>query len=108
MVKFIFSNIIGAFVFNESWDIIDSILFKDIEQYNDKKSYEEKLRKNHNSIEPDENALQNILISFKDKKYFSEFNARNIKITKKSIKDSVKTDLLILQTASSIESAGER
>ena len=103
MTKFIFSNIIGAFVFNESGNILDSVLFKDIEQYNDRKSFEEKLRQKHSAIAPDENALQNLLTSFKDKRYFSEFNARNIKATKKSIKDSVKTDLLILQTASCIE-----
>src|SRR3989338_4248993 len=103
MAKFIFSNVIGAFVFDESSRIIEEIHFKDVEQYNDRSAYEEKLRQKHNAIKPDENALQNILSAFKDKRYFPDFNARNIKITKTSIKESVKKDLLIVQASSSIE-----
>lgn len=103
MAKFIFSNIVGSFVFDENSKIIDKVLFNDVEQYKDRIGYGEKLRQKHNAIVPGENDLQNILAAFKDKKYFTDFNFRNLKITKNSIKESVKTDLLILQAASAIE-----
>ncbi len=104
MAKFIFSNVIGTFVFDEHGKAIDSILFKDAEQFINKSAHEEKLKQRHIGIKsPDENVLQSILLFFKDKKYFPDFNARNIKITRSSIKESVKKDLLIAQTASSID-----
>ncbi|MEK6949763.1 MAG: hypothetical protein AABX34_06065 [Nanoarchaeota archaeon] len=103
MPKFIFSNIIGSFVFNENYKIIDEILFKDIEQYSNKSVYEEKLKEKHKDAAiPDEDSLKHILLAFKDKKYFSDFSIRNIKITKKSLKESVKSDLLIIQAISAI------
>jgi len=104
MVKFIFSNVIGSFVFNENYKLVDELLFKNIEQYKDKNEYEEKLRQKHgNPVIPTENDLSNILLFFKDKKYFSQFYKKNLEITRGSIKESVNNDLLILQTNNSIE-----
>ena len=101
--KFIFSNIIGCFVFDENYRIIDEILFKDIEQYSNKSIYEEKLMEKHrDAIIPDEDSLHHILLVFKNKKYFPDFSSRNIKITKSSLKESVKSDLLIIQAISAI------
>ena len=45
MTKFIFSNIIGTFVFNDSYKLVDVLLFKNLQQYKNKKVYEEKLKK---------------------------------------------------------------
>ncbi|MCH8329360.1 MAG: hypothetical protein IIB81_03125 [Nanoarchaeota archaeon] len=104
MAKFIFSNIIGSFVFNENYKLIDGLLFKNIEQYENKKEYEEKLIKKHNGLAvPKDNDLYNILLFFKDKKYFSQFYKKNLEITKTSIKESVNNDKLIIQTINSIE-----
>ena len=104
MAKFLFSNVIGAFVFNENYKIIDEILFNDIEQYSNKSAYEEKLRERHkDAIAPDEGSLHHILLAFKDKKYFSDFSSKNIKLTKISLKESVKKDILITQAISAIE-----
>ena len=65
---------------------------------------EEKLKKKHGSIATSTDAdLYNILLFFKDKKYFSQFYNKNLEITKSSIKDSVNNDALIIQTISSIE-----
>ncbi|MBW2976609.1 hypothetical protein KY347_04140 [Candidatus Woesearchaeota archaeon] len=102
--KFIFSNVIGSFVFSEKYKLIDGLLFKDIEQYKNKKTYEEKLIKKHGKPEvAKDNGLYNILLVFKDKKYFSQFYNKNIEATKKSIKNSVNNDALIMQAISSIE-----
>ena len=104
MPKFIFSNAIGSFVFSESCKIADELVFKDIEQYANKKIYEEKLREKHRDVAaPDENSLHQILLAFKDKKYFSDFLNKNLELTRKSLKESVKKDLLIVQAVSCIK-----
>jgi len=103
MTKFIFSNVIGSFVYNEGYNLVDGLLFKDIEQYKNKKKYDEKLAKKHiNIASPKDKDLINILLFFKDKKYFSQFYKKNLEITKNSVKESVNNDSLIIQTISGI------
>lgn len=104
MSKFIFSNIIGSFVFNENCTLVDGLLFKDIEQYKNKKVYEEKLKEKHkDATTPAEKELYNILLFFKNKKYFSQFHNKNLDITRNSVRESVNNDLLIIQTINSID-----
>ncbi len=103
MPKFIFSNIIGSFVFNDNYKLVDGLLFKDTGQFKDKKTYEDKLMQKHNDLEtPTDEDLYNILMFFKDKKYYSQFYKRNLEITKNSIKGSVNNDGLIIQTINGI------
>ena len=104
MPKFLFSNIIGSFVFDESYKPVDGLLFKDIEQYKNKKEYEEKLKQKHkDATTPAEKELYNALLLFKNKKYFSQFHNKNIELTKIFIRESVNNDLLIIQTINSID-----
>ena len=104
MPKFIFSSIIGSFVFNENYTLVDGLLFKDIEQYKNKKEYEEKLKHKHkDAATPTEKELYNILLFFKNKKYFSQFHNKNLGITRNSVRESVNNDLLIIQTINSID-----
>ena len=104
MSKFIFSNIVGTFIFNENYTLMDGLLFKDIEQYKNKKVYEDKLIKKYKKVSKlNEKNIYNILLFFKNKKYFSEFYKKNLEITKNSIKNSVSNDLLIINTISNIE-----
>jgi nucleolar protein 56 len=104
MAKFIFSNVIGSFVFDESYKLADGLLFKDAGQYKDKRIYEDKLLKKHGELEAPKDAdLYNILLFFKNKKYYPQFYNKNLVLTKSSIKESVNNDLLIIQTISSIE-----
>ena len=42
-VKFIFSNILGSFVFSQNYKLLDGLLFKDIAQYKDKKKIRRKI-----------------------------------------------------------------
>jgi nucleolar protein 56 len=103
MAKFIFSNVIGSFVF-ENFKIVDSIIFKSTEDYKGKKKFEEKLIKKHGNLqEPKDKELYSILSFFKDKRYFSQFYNHNLNLTRDSIKDSVSSDLLIIQATSCIE-----
>jgi len=104
MPKFIFTNLIGSFVFSESHKLIDGLLFKDIQQYKAKEEYEEKLMQKHaNLIIPKDKDLHNILLYFKNKKYYPQFCKQNLELTRTSIKESVNNDNLIIQTISSIE-----
>ena len=104
MAKLIFSNVIGSFVFNENCKLVDGLLFKDIEHYNNKDEYEEKLIQKHKDIaRPKGDELFNILLFFKNKKYFSQFCNKNIELTRDAIRKSVGNDSLIIQTINSIE-----
>jgi len=104
MTKFIFSNVIGSFVFDENYKLADGLLFKDIEQYKNKKDHEEKLRQKHgNLVIPIDKDHYEILLFFKNKKYYSQFYNKNLKITKNAIKESVNNDALIIQTINSTE-----
>src|SRR3989338_6393095 len=103
MAKFIFTNMLGSFVFDENCSVIDQALFKDIDQYKNKKQYQEKLIQKHKGLaEPDDRQLFKILSFFKNREYFSEFHKKNLELTKKSIKESVNNGLFIVQTASII------
>lgn len=104
MARFIFTSILGTFVFNQNYKLVDGLLFKNIEQFNNKKEHEDKLKEKHkNLLEPNDKHLSNILEFFNNKKYFSQFYKQNLEFTRKSIKESVNNDSLIIQTISCIE-----
>ena len=105
MAKYLFSNLIGSFVFDEHFKVVDKILFKDIKQFENKSQFEEKLKNKHRDVNVtiEENQLKKILLFFKNNKYFNDFYKKNLLLTKEKIKDSVSDDLLIIQTISNIE-----
>ena len=82
-MKYTFNNILGNFILDEKFKIVDT---------KDKKKLEE-VPKGKISL---------VLANFKDKKYYSEFYEKNLKLTKKGIKASVSEDLLIIQTIASV------
>lgn len=101
--KYIFSNLIGVFVFNEHFRPIKSIMFKNNEQYNDRARYEKDFLKKYADLKkPEEKELKRILEFFKKKEYFNEFYTRNLALTRQLIKESVKEDNLIMQSISNI------
>jgi nucleolar protein 56 len=103
MSKYIFSNLIGAFVFDGKFNLEDSILLKDLKDFENKEKFEEKLSKKHKDLKkPNNNELKTILNFFKNKKYYSDFYSKNLQLTKKQIKESVNEDLLIIQAVSNI------
>lgn len=104
MANYIFSNLIGSFVFDEKFKVKDSIIFGNLKDYEKKKEFEEKLIKKYKDLKnPDNSELKKILPFFKNKKYFSDFSEKNFILTKKQIKDSVNEDFLIIQTINNIE-----
>lgn len=90
--KFIFSNILGSFVFNSKYMAID--------RANDEKRLAAKYS---NLFQPEGEELRGILEHFKDNKSFSEFYKKNIALTKQQVKASVKEDNLIINAINNIE-----
>lgn len=101
---YLFSNILGAFIFDAQFSIVDKILFKDLEDYKNKDVFIEKIRKKYKDLkEPDENILKNILAYFKDSKFIENFYNKNLQLTKSDIKSSVINDTLLMQSINLID-----
>ena len=101
---YIFSNILGAFVFDDQFQVVDELLFKDIDDYKNKEESIQKLKNKHNNAkEADKEELKNILPYFKNKKFYSDFYYKNLNLTKLEVKNSVNEDVLIIQSIKSID-----
>ena len=101
---YLFVNILGAFVFDEKFNVADSILFRNTEEFQNKENAIKKLKNKHpNTKESDENTLKNILPHFKNAEFFSGFFQKNIELTKIDLKNSVTKDILLMQSINSAE-----
>ncbi|MFH1642926.1 MAG: hypothetical protein ABIC04_08590 [Nanoarchaeota archaeon] len=101
--KYIYSNIIGTFVFNEHFKPMNSIMFKNTNEYAQKEKYEKDFSKKYSHLKkPEGKELEKILEYFKKPEYFKEFRTKNIVITRQLIKKSVKDELLIIQAINNI------
>lgn len=88
-MKYLYTNIISSFVLDEKLKIIDE-------------GKESALKKKHKTEPLPQDKLPQILLLFKDKKYYQEFYQKNLQLTKQSIKQSVNEDQLIIQAISNI------
>ncbi len=101
---YLFSNILGVFVFDEQFNVVDEILFKNLEDYKNKEKFIVKIQSKHENIkELDDYALKRILSYFKNKNFFQEFHRLNIELTKSDIKNSVTSDILIAQSINLVD-----
>jgi nucleolar protein 56 len=82
-MKYLFKNIIGEFVFDENFKLVEGSKEKDLQ-------------------EVPKDKLVEVLKYFKDKKYYSQFYSENLKITKQKIKESVSEDWLIIQAIANV------
>ena len=100
----IFSNILGVFVFDEDFKVVDEILFKDLEEYRNKDKLIEGIKNKYKNInQTGEKILENILLYFKDKNFFNDFYDKNLQLTKLNVKNSVNNDALLIQAINSID-----
>ena len=100
----IFSNILGAFVFDDEFNAVDEILFKDVKDYGNKEESIQKLKNKHKDAkEADKEALKNILGYFKNEKFHKDFYDKNLKLTKLEVKNSVNEDILVIQSIKAID-----
>ena len=87
---YLFPNILGVFVFDENVNVVDEILFKNIEDYRNKEKFIEKLAGRHKNLrELDENIVKKILLQFSSKKFSHDFYDKNLELTKNDVKGSV-------------------
>src|SRR3989338_510624 len=102
-MPYIFSNILGAFAFNDDLHLIDKVLFRNNYGSNDKDNAIGILKSKYKGIrEPEEKELGEILSYFKKKEFFPDFYKHNMNVTKEGLRNSVKDDLLIIQAIGSI------
>ncbi len=101
-MNYIFTNILGTFIFNENGTIIDSQLFKSIEEYKHKEQSEAKLQKKHQAQPLPKDKLPQALLAFKDQKYYQDFYNKNLELTKLALKHAVNEDHLIMQAIANI------
>jgi nucleolar protein 56 len=102
--KYIFSNVMGSFVFNEHFNVIDKKLFINNEQFIDKEKVEQELYEKYKNLnKPEGKELSKVLAFFKQDEFFEGFRKMNLELTKKAVRDSVKDDLLIIQTINNID-----
>lgn len=100
---YIFSNIIGIFVFDDKFKIVDEILFKDFEDYQKKDKFIQQIQNKHKNLkELDDEAIKKILFYFKNKKFFFDFRNKNLQLAKLDVKNSVIDDVLIIQAINTI------
>ncbi|MBI2662526.1 hypothetical protein HYX11_03640 [Candidatus Woesearchaeota archaeon] len=102
-MNYLFTNIIGTFILDDHFKIIDQITFKTVQDYLTKETSEQKLTKKHpltKPLPPEKLALA--LNNFRNKKYHLEFYQKNLSLTKKAIRNSVTEDQLIIQAIANI------
>ncbi|MDP2749817.1 MAG: hypothetical protein Q8O89_03220 [Nanoarchaeota archaeon] len=127
MEFYVFSNCLGVFVFDESFKVVDKtdISPKDFDAISKskwietEKNFLEKLAKQKDSkiffagfksekienveITYESDKLTNILKHFKSREFFTKFYDVNLLQTKLKVKESVKEDLLLIQSIHNIE-----
>lgn len=103
-MKYLFSNVLGSFVFNNQFKLVEKIDFRNASDYWRREQIEDKLKKKYKDWrEVPEEKLSDVLGFFKDKKYFENFYSINLDLTKQKIRESISEDLLIIQTISNVE-----
>ena len=102
---YIFSNLIGVFVFDEQFNVVDQMLFANLEDYKNKQKFIEKLKNRGflNLKEPDKDEFKKILLFFKSKIFLNEFYNKNLELTRLDVKNSVYDDTLIIQSINLVE-----
>ena len=101
-MNYIFTNILGTFILDEKLTIIDSLLFKSIEEYKDKETFKAKLNKKHNAQPLPKERLPQALLLFKEVKYYQDFYQKNLELTKEGLKQAVNEDNLVMQAIANI------
>ena len=101
---YLFSNILGVFVFDSEFNVVDELHFKNSEELDNRQKFIEKIKSKHKALkEPESDELKNILSYFRSKKFLQEFYSKNLHITKEDVRNSVNCDNFIVQAIKSID-----
>lgn len=115
---YLYSNILGTFVFNQNFQLREKILFDEQslksnlgllqsgEQLESEKIFLEKFKNIVNLREkPDEKALEKVFEALASQK--DNFYMMNLSLTRSQIRESITKDLLIIQASGSIDELGK-
>lgn len=101
---YLFSSILGVFVFDEKFNVVDEVLFKNLEDYKNKERFIEEIKNKHKNLqEPNEESLKKILSYFKNKIFFNDFHNKNLQLTKSDVKNSATSDILLIQAINCVD-----
>ncbi|MDP3764984.1 MAG: hypothetical protein Q8R04_00575 [Nanoarchaeota archaeon] len=101
---YLFSNILGVFIFDEKFNVVDEILFNNFEDYQNKEKFIEKIKNKHKNLkELSDESLKKFLLYFKNNKFFNDFHNKNLQLTKFNVKNSVNSDTLLIQAVNSVD-----
>ena len=96
---YLFSNILGVFVFDEKFSLVDEMPFNNLKDNKKKDAIIRQIQNKHKNLkEPDGEAIKKILFYFKNKKFFVDFCNKNLQLTKLEMKNSVISDVLLIQS----------
>ena len=99
-----FSNLFGAFIFDNEFNVVDKVLFQSLEDYKNKEKFIEQIKNIHKDLkEPNQIELKNILLYLKNNKFFDSFYNKNLQLTKYDIKSSVNQDNFLIQAINSVD-----
>ncbi len=103
-MDYIYSNILGTFIFDKDFSLVAEKRFKTIEEYKQKEKTEKVLlKKFKKAVVPSLKELKEILPFFKEEEFRTAFHKRNVSLTKEDIKQSGGVDVTIFQTITSIQ-----
>lgn len=101
--KYIFTNVIGTYALDENLNVVEEHLYEDYKEFLKKEEVELEFQKKHNELETlPKDKLQDVLVKFRDPKYFKNFYDKNVGLTKLGIRKSVNEDWMIIQAISSL------
>lgn len=100
-MKYIFSNLVGVFILDKNLNIIEKRLFKDVDEFENRKKIEKMIFEKYKDLKPLDNF--DFLRIFKDKNYLKLFYERNLELTKRTLKKVTKEDTLIIQAINNID-----
>lgn len=102
-MKYLYPSLLGTFVFDNQFQVVDKILFSSLHDYGKKEELTRKLQQRHPGVRdlPAEK-LASALTALKAKSYYQAFYQQNLALTKKKIKASVTEDQLLIQAIANI------
>ena len=103
-MHYIYSNVLGTFIFDTDFSLVAEKRIKTIEEYEKRKTTEKTfLKKFKDAKKPTLQDLKKILPFFKEEEFLKLFQKQNILLTKEDIRLSANKDTTIFQTITTIQ-----
>jgi nucleolar protein 56 len=105
-MKYLYASLIGAFVFDNQFQVVEKILFSSPHEYVTRETRDktvQKLRQRHpgqRDLPPEK--LTAALSALKSTQYYPSFYQQNLTLTKQKIKESVTADQLLIQAIANV------